>query len=79
MRSHRFNVKGTYPEHEIQWLMLTAWNRGVDLYSIDRRQDASEWCRLAMAVRRHLSADTQRSYTAMADFHGRMFPAGDGG
>ncbi|CAG8433498.1 6719_t:CDS:10 [Ambispora gerdemannii] len=41
--------KGKYPEEEIQWLMVTAWNCGIDYYSSNDYPQAKKWCEIAMS------------------------------
>ncbi|CAG8440859.1 2166_t:CDS:10 [Ambispora leptoticha] len=41
--------KGKYPEEEIQWLMVTAWNCGIDYYSSNDYSQAKKWCEIAMS------------------------------
>ncbi|CAG8478234.1 1586_t:CDS:10 [Paraglomus brasilianum] len=38
----------SYPEEEIQWMMVTAWNQGVDYYSARNFEEARKWCETAI-------------------------------
>ncbi|CAH1762592.1 6362_t:CDS:10 [Entrophospora sp. SA101] len=38
-----------YPEEEIQWLMVSAWNCGIDYYSANDFSNAKNWCEMAIA------------------------------
>ncbi|KAG9299516.1 hypothetical protein G9A89_020687 [Geosiphon pyriformis] len=46
--------KGKYPEEEIQWLMVTAWNCGIDYYSANDYPQAKKWCEIAMAYCKYI-------------------------
>ncbi|KAM4697223.1 testis-expressed protein 11 [Rhinophrynus dorsalis] len=43
-----------YPEIEIIWLMTSAWNTGILLYSVKKWTDAERWCALAMKLLSYL-------------------------
>ncbi|RHZ44792.1 hypothetical protein Glove_709g39 [Diversispora epigaea] len=40
--------KGKYPEEEIQWLMVNAWNSGIDYYSANDFINSKKWCETAI-------------------------------
>ncbi|RIA83168.1 meiosis protein SPO22/ZIP4 like-domain-containing protein [Glomus cerebriforme] len=48
-------VKGKYPADEIQWLMVNAWNCGIDYYSANDFVQAKKWCETAIAFCRHIN------------------------
>ncbi|CAB4374170.1 unnamed protein product [Rhizophagus irregularis] len=41
-------TKGKYPPDEIQWLMVNAWNCGIDYYSANDFVQAKKWCETAI-------------------------------
>ncbi|KAF0421771.1 testis-expressed sequence 11 protein-like [Gigaspora margarita] len=43
-----------YPEEEIQWLMVNAWNYGIDYYSVNDFVNAKKWCETAIAFCRFM-------------------------
>ncbi|CAG8503528.1 13700_t:CDS:10 [Cetraspora pellucida] len=46
--------KKKYPEEEIQWLMVNAWNYGIDYYSVNDFINAKKWCETAIAFCRFM-------------------------
>ncbi|CAG8637727.1 9593_t:CDS:10, partial [Acaulospora morrowiae] len=47
--------KGKYPEEEIQWLMVNAWNCGIDYYSSSDYTKAKKWCECAISFCKFLN------------------------
>ncbi|KDE09440.1 hypothetical protein MVLG_00342 [Microbotryum lychnidis-dioicae p1A1 Lamole] len=39
-----------YPCDEVQWLVATTWDRGLDLFSVRDLEPAEEWCQLAVEL-----------------------------
>ncbi|SCZ89131.1 BZ3500_MvSof-1268-A1-R1_Chr1-1g00981 [Microbotryum saponariae] len=39
-----------YPRDEVQWLVATTWDRGLDLFSVRDLEPAEEWCQLAVEL-----------------------------
>ncbi|XP_053734847.1 testis-expressed protein 11 [Synchiropus splendidus] len=54
-------VEENFPEMEILWLLIQAWNTGIHLYSLTQYPEAEQWCGLAMRFIRHLGP-SQESY-----------------
>ncbi|XP_056013894.1 testis-expressed protein 11-like [Ostrea edulis] len=52
-----------YPETEILWLMVKAWNCGVTFYSSGRNELAEKWCSTGMKFLKHLSPSMQCNYS----------------
>ncbi|XP_033123895.1 testis-expressed protein 11-like [Anneissia japonica] len=48
------NAKGEYPEVEIQWLMIKAWNTGIHMYSAGQHVEAEKWCSMSLQFLHHL-------------------------
>lgn len=44
------NGKGAYPLDEIQWLVATSWNKGLEWFSSSRVSQAKAWCEIAMTI-----------------------------
>ncbi|KAK6480306.1 testis-expressed protein 11-like [Huso huso] len=68
------SAHGEFPEVEILWLLIRAWNTGILLYSLAQYTEAEKWCGLGMSFLRHLgslqaSYETQMSglYTEVLD------------
>ncbi|KAJ7388740.1 Testis-expressed protein 11 [Desmophyllum pertusum] len=43
-----FKIQGCYPEMQILWLMTSAWNCGINLFSASKHEAGEKWCALAM-------------------------------
>ncbi|KAJ3211681.1 hypothetical protein HDU67_004360, partial [Dinochytrium kinnereticum] len=58
----------TYPQEEILWLQISAWNVGCEYFSADDRNNARLWCEMALSFSEFLPSDLpsllemQRSY-----------------
>ncbi|GES77158.1 testis-expressed sequence 11 protein-like [Rhizophagus clarus] len=48
-------TKGKYPPDEIQWLMVNAWNCGIDYYSANDFVQAKKWCETAISFCRYIN------------------------
>jgi hypothetical protein len=55
-------TKGKYPEMELVWHMIKAWNTGIYLYSGLRYDDCEKWCSTAIKFLPLLEESTQQSY-----------------
>lgn len=42
-----------YPEEELQWLSITAFNKAVDLLAVENRQGADQWMEAALELARY--------------------------
>ncbi|KIR81177.1 hypothetical protein I306_01720 [Cryptococcus gattii EJB2] len=42
--------KSAYPLDEIQWLVATFWNKGLEWFSSSRVSQAKAWCEIAMTI-----------------------------
>ncbi|KAM9795114.1 testis-expressed protein 11 [Neosynchiropus ocellatus] len=51
----------SFPEMEVLWLLIQAWNTGIHLYALTQYPEAERWCGLAMRFTRHLGP-SQESY-----------------
>ncbi|XP_053229965.1 testis-expressed protein 11 isoform X3 [Podarcis raffonei] len=47
-------LRSSYPDEEIFWLMVRAWNIGVYFNTLARYVTAEQWCRVAMFFLNHL-------------------------
>ncbi|CAI5793379.1 testis-expressed sequence 11 isoform X2 [Podarcis lilfordi] len=47
-------LRSSYPDEEIFWLMVRAWNIGVYYNTLARYVTAEQWCRVAMFFLNHL-------------------------
>ncbi|XP_042663414.1 testis-expressed protein 11 isoform X3 [Tyto alba] len=50
-----------YPEMEILWLMIKAWNTGIFQYTVGKYKEAEQWCGLGMHFLKHLGS-LKKSY-----------------
>ncbi|XP_054695881.1 testis-expressed protein 11 isoform X2 [Grus americana] len=50
-----------YPEMEILWLMIRAWNTGIFQYTVGKYKEAEQWCGLGMRFLNHLGS-LKKSY-----------------
>lgn len=64
-------MPSTYPEEEIQWLQITAWNRGCEYFSAKDKAAAKLWCETSLQFAEYLPTQTataqtmRQSYAAM--------------
>lgn len=54
--------KGKFPDMEVVWHMVKAWNTGIHLYSMLRYKEAEQWCSLAMKFFPHLPPNLSQTY-----------------
>ncbi|XP_032993186.1 testis-expressed protein 11 [Lacerta agilis] len=75
-------LRANYPDSEIFWLMVRAWNIGVYYNSFDSYNKAEQWCRVAMFFLNHLRdissshrrkvwKDERNSLTVALEYAGR--------
>ncbi|NXI38192.1 TEX11 protein, partial [Galbula dea] len=50
-----------YPQMEILWLMIRAWNTGIFQYTVGKYKEAEQWCGLGMRFLNHLGS-LKKSY-----------------
>ncbi|NWH79539.1 TEX11 protein, partial [Piaya cayana] len=50
-----------YPETEVLWLMIRAWNTGIFQYTVGKYKEAEQWCGLGMRFLNHLGS-LKKSY-----------------
>ncbi|NWI46662.1 TEX11 protein, partial [Picathartes gymnocephalus] len=50
-----------YPEMEVLWLMIRAWNTGIFQYTVGKYKEAEQWCGLGMRFLNHLGS-LKKSY-----------------
>nr|XP_034968391.1 testis-expressed protein 11-like [Zootoca vivipara] len=63
-------VRNSYPDAEISWLMVRAWNIGVYYNSFGSYNKAEQWCRIAMFFLNHvrgIHSSYRRKMTAFYD------------
>ncbi|SCV71567.1 BQ2448_3155 [Microbotryum intermedium] len=46
-----------YPRDEVQWLVATTWDRGLDLFSARDIEPAEQWCQLAVQLAQCIDED----------------------
>ncbi|KAJ3012013.1 hypothetical protein HKX48_006533 [Thoreauomyces humboldtii] len=68
------SAAGSYPKSEIEWLCVTAWNRGCEWWGAGRTDRAREWCEMAVSVGHH--ADPSDLVKQMRESYSDML-AGD--
>jgi len=45
-----------YPQHEAQWLVCTAWNRGALYLKLQKYDNAELWMGVALELLKHVPA-----------------------
>ena len=47
--------EGEYPETEVLWLMIKAWNHGLNYFNCDKLKEAELWAGMSMKLLKHVS------------------------
>jgi hypothetical protein len=59
-----------YPNSEIEWLLIKAWNSGVELLNLGIRDDGKEWLELSISLLNFLS--NSHVYKSMQEMYTEM-------
>lgn len=51
--------RSDYPRQEVDWLVGTAWNRGVHHAKLSRVQEASSWMQVALGLVHYSSLESK--------------------
>ncbi|ORX98641.1 hypothetical protein K493DRAFT_299802 [Basidiobolus meristosporus CBS 931.73] len=63
--------KGDYPQTEIEWLTVTAWNKGIEFYGGSDIDKAKKWSEMAVSLLSHLN-DKEGYEKRMYELYGEI-------
>ncbi|WWC91549.1 uncharacterized protein L201_006495 [Kwoniella dendrophila CBS 6074] len=66
--------QSAYPPDEMQWLIATSWNKGLELYYSSRYEEGKSWCELCLKLAANMLPNTTQLDKLKTQYHSLVIP-----